>query len=279
MGKKYEKQIYNLDFEKQITEDYLALKSIRKVASKAKISTRQVINILDKHNIAHNVVRKIKMDEMYFDKNDDNTIGNDVMYWAGFIAADGNVMNKSETRSYFLTIKLAQKDRNHLQKFQQCIKTTALIKDQTHASFYRLGKFWKETYSSTIVLNSKYLVNSLSKYNIIPNKTKTYQFPQTLKKHKFINSFIRGYLDGDGSISFKNNSLRVNFYGTQDCLTNISEIIADNCKLNLHKPFKNRSIYCIEYNGNNAINLSKWLYKNQKTYLSRKYNLIKDIIK
>jgi len=279
MGIKFEKKIYDESFEKEVVKKYIEVQSIKKTSYEFEISTRQITNILDKHSIAHNITRKIQMNEEYFDKNDDEIIGNDVMYWAGFIAADGNVMNNSNTRSYFLTIKLSKKDKNHLEQFRKCIQTNATIKDKTHPSKYYLDRYWKKTYSSTIVLNSKYLVNSLTKYNIIPNKTKIYEFPQILKEHKFVNSFIRGYLDGDGSISFKNESLRINFYGTQNCLTNISEVITNECGISIHSPFKNRTIYSLEYNSQDAVLLAKWLYKKQNIYLERKFKLIENLIK
>lgn len=117
VGTKWIRKKFDNYFQNLVINDYKVLGSIRKTALKNSITTRQVINILNDNNISHIVKRKIELDEFYFDKNDDEKIGNDVMYWAGFIAADGNVMNKDESRSYFLTIKLAKKDRKHLQKF------------------------------------------------------------------------------------------------------------------------------------------------------------------
>lgn len=275
MGTKFTKKIYTIDFQKQIITDYLDIKSIKNVAIKYKITTRQVINILNDNNIPHNKKRKIILHELYFDKNDNQDIGSDVMYWAGFIAADGNIINNTETRNYFLTIRLSQKDKKHLEKFKQCINTNAKIIDKIHNKLFRDNKYWKETYSSEIVLNSKYIVNSLYKYNITPNKSKTYTFPIKLGSHKFINSFIRGYFDGDGSVYIRNQRLRINFYGTYDCLYNISKIISNNNNISLHTPFKNRSIYNLEYNGKDANILSKWLYDNANMYLDRKYDLVK----
>lgn len=275
---KFTKKTYSHDQQKQIINDYQILQSIEKVSIKHNLTTRQIINILNDNNIPHNNKRKVLLDECYFDKNDNKNIGADVMYWAGFIAADGNIINNSKIRNYALRIKLATKDKNHLQKFKKCINTTAKIIDLVCKETINSNKCWKEAFSSYIVLYSKHLVSSLYKYNIVPNKSKIYEFPITLNNHKFINSFIRGYFDGDGSISFKDKRLRINFYGTQNCLNNIAKIINNNCEISLHNSFKNRTIYNLEYNGKEAVILAKWLYKDCNIYLDRKYNLIKEII-
>jgi hypothetical protein len=270
MGIKFIKKLYTTTFQKIVIEDYLDLKSINRVAIKNNITTRQVINILNDNSISHCIKRKIYLDEDYFNKIDDQIIGPDVMYWLGFITADGNVMNKQETKSYFLTIKLSLKDIVHLQKIQNCLKSNAKIK---------IINTQKDLARCVIVFNSKYLVNSLKKYNIIPNKKKIYEFPSILIHHKFINSFIRGYFDGDGSVSIKNNSLRLNFYGTQNCIDNLSKIISYNCKLSIHNMYNNKNLKCIEYSGKEAVVLIKWLYNDANVYLNRKYNLINDFIK
>ncbi|SRR5258708_9629994 len=220
--------------------------------------------------------RKITFEETYFDGYNNP----DVLYWIGFIAADGNVMNKRESRSYFLTINLKVDDFSHLDKFKNALKSNVKITKHVSKGGFRANKQWKDSETCRIVLNSKYLVNSLEKFNIVPAKSHIYDFPIILYNNDNINSFIRGYFDGDGCVSFRKNRLRLNFYGTSNFLVKIGEIIAENCNISMHRPFKNRTIYNLEYNGKEAVILVKWLYQNvnEKTILNRKYELIKDIL-
>jgi len=279
VGTKHIKKTYNKEFQKIIIKNYYDLQSIKKVSHKNNITTRQVINILNDNLVSHDIKRIINLDEKFFDKHSDDIIGQDVMYWAGFIAADGNIMNKQESRSYFLTVNLSIKDKHHLYKLQQSLKSNAKIKTHISKGGFRAGKQFKDTENCKIVFNSKYLVNSLYKYNIIPAKSKTYNITDLVKNHKYVNHFIRGMLDGDGSISFSNNKyVRVSFYGTQECLENISNIILDQCNISKKAISKNRTIFATQYSGKSAILLLKWLYKDANIFLDRKYEKIKNII-
>jgi hypothetical protein len=280
MGQKWIKKIYSQDFQDNIVRDYLAPLSIEKISQKYSITTRQVIRIPDDNQISHKPTRKVKLDEQYFDRYNNPTYASEILYWAGFIAADGNVMNKSSSRSYFLTVRLERGDENHLIKLRTCLSSDAKIKQEINKGGIRCGKIWKDSLDSVIVFHSKYLVNSLTTFNIIPAKSLIYTFPETITNSPYISDFIRGYLDGDGSISFKKEYLRINFYGTLSCLTRIGQIINQNCDISLHIPFKNRTIYDLEYNGKEAVLLIHWLYKNHttNTYLDRKYDLIKYLI-
>lgn len=275
MGTKYIKKKFDKQFQEAVIKDYQTIKSIRKVSFKNKITTRQVVNILNDNKINHSKVRKTTLDEDYFNKYN---INSDVMYWAGFLAADGNVINNPFSRTYFATVHLSEKDINHILKLKNCLKATSKI---THC-FSNGGiinqKQIKPTKTCKISFFSKKLVESLIFFNIAPAKSKIYNIPKNLYNHKFINHFIRGYLDGDGSISFKNKYLRLTFYGTKNCLNSISYIIQQNCNINPKAISKNRTIFATEYSGKQAELVIKYLYKDCNIYLDRKYLKIKHLL-
>lgn len=102
-------------------------------------------------------------------------------YWLGFIAGDGSI----HPDGYYLTIELANIDLSHLEKFKLFMSANNHIKP-TNKNCNRLR------------INSKHLTNSLAKYGLINNKSKTLIAPDiqlSLLKH-----FYRGVLDSDGWI-------------------------------------------------------------------------------
>lgn len=110
-------------------------------------------------------------------------------YWAGFIAADGNVSSKTNT----MTIGLAGKDALHLEKFKKSIGTNSkiVIKD------VKMG--YKYFTKASIRITSSKIKGSLVRFNIVPQKTNIYVMPNFILTHKYLHHFLRGYFDGDGS--------------------------------------------------------------------------------
>jgi hypothetical protein len=108
-------------------------------------------------------------------------------YWAGFIAADGNIQSKSN-RSARLSIQLHKKDIQHLIKFKNSIQydgPIGLINTRPHVY---------------INIRDNQICYQLNKnFNITPNKSLTLKPPKL--NGKFALAFIKGYIDGDGHIS------------------------------------------------------------------------------
>lgn len=121
-------------------------------------------------------------------------------YWAGFLAADGNVDSKNRVR-----IMLKYDDIGHLVKFANFLESTHKI--QSNTTTYDRCAF---------EFTSKNIVEKLySLYNIVPNKSLILLPPNSLGS--YIVDFIRGYFDGDGSLceSFSNvNSKTATIYAT-----------------------------------------------------------------
>ncbi len=112
-------------------------------------------------------------------------------YWAGFIAADGNLCLK-EQKYKMLQIVLHNKDVEILEQFKEQTKSTNnihFLKTKEHA---RLG------------IRATEWFDDLGKYwNITPNKTHTLQPPNlTNLEHQL--AYIIGLIDGDGSICICN---------------------------------------------------------------------------
>ena len=108
----------------------------------------------------------------------------------------------------------------------------------------------------------------------IPKKSLILKFPNYKQvPKKLIKHFIRGYIDGDGSIYMSNNNIHISVLGTKEFLEALITTIKMPSR-NLYKNNKNNSSNCyfFQYSGRNAINLIEFLYKNANIYLERKYD-------
>lgn len=120
-------------------------------------------------------------------------------YWAGFIAADGNI---SKTQNC-LRISLKMADKKHLERLKKDLQFTGPIKDT-------IKKCFDKTYEQALLqVSSKKILFDLKKnFNIIPNKTFKIQ-PPKFKDISLELAFISGYLDGDGSVSGRGPSIQI----------------------------------------------------------------------
>lgn len=108
-------------------------------------------------------------------------------YWAGFIAADGNVRDSKDS----IRIKLSGSDSQHLAAFKRNCGLTSPITD----SYHGLKK-----YASLEIHGVPQWKNDLRKnFNITPRKSLTLQPPNYLTLKQSL-AFIAGYIDGDGCI-------------------------------------------------------------------------------
>lgn len=190
-------------------------------------------------------------------------------YWAGFIAADGNVDNKKRIR-----IMLKYDDILHIEKFAKFVNSTHAIQTNT------------DTYNRcAIEFTSAKMCNDLSTiYNIGPNKTDKLLPP--IINTEFIPHFIRGVFDGDGSIceSFSNaNSITATLYATL-----VSGSIDFTSWLETFLEFSNITFSTqnkpgaqqIKLNTLQAIKFLNIIYQNstEATRLDRKYAIYKRVV-
>ncbi len=112
-------------------------------------------------------------------------------YWAGFIAADGNV-NVQRERYPRLTVTLATKDAGHLRK----LKRAARLEHRVTTRLRRDGRS-----ESTLLVSGIYVWYETLRdlFNIGPRKSLILQPPPRAMPFEMRWHFVRGYFDGDGS--------------------------------------------------------------------------------
>ena len=149
------------------------------------------------------------LNEGYF-----NEINDKQLWLIGLLAADGWIKNN--------TLGISQSG-------QHGEKLINYIKDEL--------KYGGVVYTATticelafsIIITSHKFVDVLSKFNIVEKKSLIYELPK-LKNEYELRDFIRGYIDGDGSVGVYDNGngheyLVISFVGTKNFINNASQKI------------------------------------------------------
>jgi len=212
---------------------------------------------------ALDLITKTTLNINYFNEDTEQAY-----YWAGFIAADGCVYKNS------LIINLAEKDKKHLEKFKNSINYKKDLKKLCKKHSLKNPK-WNDSIQYSLRFQSQHIIESLKKFNIVPNKTLTYKFPKLLFNSDLVHHFIRGYIDGDGSFWVDKNRKRICFElrGTKEFLSNVSLLFKDKLNLDINVTTPDSTSKIRLYGINTVPKLVDYLYKNANIYLERKYNI------
>lgn len=197
-------------------------------------------------------------------------------YWLGFIMADGCI-TLNNCRSYRLDIGLAIQDESHLRKFMTFISDDELNIMHAHATSYIKGRAINSQMSSRIRISSNKICNDLIKLGVVSNKTGHESYPNIpshLNKH-----FIRGFVDGDGSIGLYDNSRcngQFQFFSLSSSypiINVISNTIHDELgiKVSVKKQNRQDHLHRIQASSISAEQIINWLYDEATVYLDRKY--------
>lgn len=204
-------------------------------------------------------------------------------YWLGFMYADGYITKERKHSKRKIGISLSTIDKKHLEKFKKAIEFTGNIKDYiVKTSGYKIG-----TKYSRIIITSEKIAQDLINHGCLENKTDILRFPdENIVPKEYQIDFIRGLIDGDGSVIIINNKnskypeYNINFTGTKNMCEAISLILLNKI-ISLHKRHKDRDNdnYSIIIGGNLQVTkILNILYGNATIYLDRKYKKYKQII-
>lgn len=227
--------------------------TITKIAKKYNCSHQTIKRLLIKENIEIKRNRKYTFNENIFEKVDTA----EKAYWIGFITADGYINEKRA----FLHIKLQYKDLKHLEKFAKFINYSGNIKTEYHNI--------TNNPLCVIELNSRKFINSLIKLNIRQRKSANEHVAPI--PEEFIKDYIRGIIDGDGSINKKN----INICNSIEVLTFIKKYLNSKCYTTIGKICEHCNTYRIYICNNRKIALNH-LYYDNCVCLNRKYDFIKN---
>ncbi len=167
------------------------------------------------------------------------------------------------------SFKLNYRDKNHLDKFLKAINSTAVIKIIDGAGFGASTKI------ASLQINSNKMVKDLNNLGIVQRKSLILSKPNIEEKYYY--DWIRGYFDGDGSITVElsNGNSQINFLGTKEVLDFIQEVLRPEKINKLHQNNLNKNTFSLTYGGKSLIlQLLDKFYKDPIVYLDRKYEKV-----
>ena len=206
--------------------------------------------------------RKYEIDDNYFEKIDTQNKA----YALGIIFADGSI-SKNEN---YITISLQERDKSVLDALNSEYGGNRKL---TFINYNNKNSNWQNQYMLSV--SSEKMKKDLMKYGAVPNKSLVLRFPNNISS-EFIPHFIRGYYDGDGSLS--KNEDRCTIISTEDFCVRLSEIVRSELNVN------SSIMYChnrhdkptrtFQIAGKNQVKkFLDWIYKDANIFLERKYNL------
>lgn len=265
---------------------YNKMKEEEKVLILSNKYTRKELSKILKRNIQtiSRWVRDLSANPLYSEKSTKYTHDVDyfrkwsrnMAYVLGFICADGNVSRTSRNGGT-LHIGLAKKDKNHLEKLKGLLKTEVPIYENKNAVI--------------LAICSITIVNSLIELGVMERKSTILKWINNIPD-EYINHFIRGYFDGDGTVLVTKNRdtrnkneyiykrLQISILGTEDFLNGIKK---EFCKFygkevgNVIK-MKQCNAYRYSLASRSAIYFCKYIYKdsNAGNRMDRKYSRYRD---
>jgi DNA-binding transcriptional regulator WhiA len=204
--------------------------------------------------------RKFPIDEHIFDEIDTE----EKAYYLGFIYADGYISKNG----YYLALDISKIDEYILDRLQSLIYLGSNRPIKGVRKNFTTGKEYVR-----VVISSSAVVASLIKHGVTSNKTFAIRFPTWIRPD-IRRHFIRGYFDGDGTIT--NNKMRPFFsiVSNQDFVTSLLCVLKEECgigELSVHKSVKTSDIYKFTVTKYTDIdNIYHYLYDDSNIYLTRK---------
>lgn len=234
----------------------------KQIAKELGISRTTVQKKLRKlHVNTPNYHNSLKFDNTVFDSIDTE----EKAYWLGFLFADGNVSSTINN----VELSLAEHDKEHLEKYRKFLKSKSEVKTGTITVDNKVYKRCR------LAVTNVHFKQRLIELGCVPNKTQTLEFPDDVfENDSLVYPFIRGYVDGDGCISFTpsgRNTLEI--IGTKEFLSKIKLLFPEFKAYIKDKRWKGNT-YVLRCSCDSADKVLKDLYFNSNIYLQRKYNRI-----
>lgn len=228
------------------------------------------MNITGGFKIGNKNGQKYSLDETAFD-----TIDTEIKaYCLGFLYADGSVGKYGG--DYSIRIHIDKKDSEILDLFQRCVQTT---------------KPWyiDKRDRAILALSNKKLYESLNKQGVMQAKTFKIIFPSTdqVPSH-LLNHFIRGYFDGDGSVSGREHQIRTmsfNITSNMEFAIGLQKILMSEgfSQTKIHpipsKTHEGKLVGSLQYGGGiNVERFYNYIYHNATIYLKRKHDRMRKLL-
>lgn len=201
-------------------------------------------------------------------------------YWAGFMAADGNVT--LDNKSLTLSITLQNNDEETLKNFLRCSSSdypirTFKLKNSKLKS--------EKLYSQVCIRSLDWFDSELMKdFGVVPRKTKVLKAPNI--SDELFEYYMAGFIDGDGGYCVSDGQLMIQVCGfVPDILEKIRDFSLRFKQKARRKTRKvtfrsntHNGIYKISIKGYPAAHMAHHLMSLPCHHLERKYLYVKDFL-
>ena len=268
---KYNEITFTDEQKIDIITSYLNGESSVKIGKRYGLSHKPILKILHKNGInvdQKKFVRKYTLNENYFDQiNTPNKA-----YILGFLYADGH----NEISKFTISMSLQEEDKEILEKIRKELCSNKPLEYIDYSNKHDYGYNYK--YQFRLNLFSKHMCKSLENIGMKSNKSLSLVFP--VIDSKLYSHFIRGYFDGDGSISQNihnenNRAVLLTITSTNSFCQKIKQICSEQLNLNSYiydAACHNGITKVFTISGRNVVKqFLDWLYKDADLYLERKY--------
>ena len=250
----------------EIIDMYQNNASLREIERRTHHGRPQITRMLETLNIKTtygNHYRKYFFDFNFFEKIDTELKA----YWLGFLYADGCVLSPQEYGQQDFQLTLAKQDEQSIIDFKNDLQSTYPIRYDNSKS-----KINPKVQVQVIMkMKSQKTVEDLKKLGCVEKKSLILKFPtEEQVPNEFIYHFIRGYFDGNGSISGTKQHPYISFTGTEDFIKTLSHYFNYG---SISQDKRKTNSWYLGTGGINAIqHYYELMYKDATRYMKRKYD-------
>lgn len=206
--------------------------------------------------------KKHTVNENFFDEFSEKSA-----YLLGLIFADGNIAWNPKKGYQALTITACEKDRDHLENLRNILSSTKPLLYAPKTKSYRL------------IVNNKKICQRLMSLSLTPRKSLTVRFPNIPKK--YIRHFIRGIIDGDGTVRYVDREKSpyfeiVIFSGSKLFCKDLAQVIKKEMGIKTNVRKVKRNAYVLQYSCSRGKKLAQFIYSDATLFLPRKYLIYKN---
>lgn len=252
------------DLRDEIISRYKNNESIYSITKALKVTCDCVKKVLDTENVV--TISPCKrfnhdMKEDFFEKIDTPSKA----YWLGWLITDGCI-----SKGYTISMSLQERDLEILERFQNDLGLSGKIKI-FNKKYYRLSFCCKK------------MVEDLSKYGVVKNKTFTVTIPDV--NDELLPHLLRGCFEGDGGISktlrkkYNRYEYEIGFTGNIECVNRFNILVSKLTGIAPKNIVKNNSICRVRWSSITEMYniLDKFYGDCGEHKLNRKYKLFEEI--
>jgi len=229
---------FSLGDEYKICDEYWEGASSIELCEKYGCSSETILNILKSHGIKVRGNNESVVNHYFFDSIDIH-IKAQIL---GLLFADGFLGKYKE--NYLVGIKLQENDKEYLEDLRKILNLKRPLQfysaaNERHQNLYQL------------TISSKRIYENLKKYGL----KKGARYPPKYLDEDFINSFILGFFEGDGSVGTSSSSKKWLTFtsSSQDFLEFIKKNIHKKCDVPNVKILKKKTGYYLSWQGKKDI--------------------------